>query len=49
MNKDYMKFNKGRVLHLGWDSPVQEYTLGYDWIESIFVGKKNLGVLLDNE
>ena len=40
------KKSKYELMHLGWNSPTQQYRLGTDWIESCFL-ERNLGVLMD--
>ena len=49
-NRNLMKFNKGKskILHLGRNKPLQQYTLGDDCLESSFV-KKRLMLLVDNK
>ena len=48
-DSNLMKFNKGKckVLRLERNNPMQQYTLGANWLESC-LAEKALGVMVDN-
>jgi len=46
--RNLMKINKGRVLHLGRNNPMQQYRLGVDLLQSSSA-EKDLGVLVDDK
>ena len=47
-DRNHMKFNTGKFLHLGHNKPTQQYSLGINWLESSFA-ETDLGVLVDTK